>query len=129
MLMLVSFAHAITRNDSYIAGYAALKLDMPTLIVQGGVITLPSGASMRPIVAVDVKNFDENNWSNDVSARAGVQLNNLQVLGRKLRILAEYYKGFAPSGQFYTDKVEYYGVGAYFYFRWRNDVRPVSDTP
>lgn len=73
-------------------------------------------ASMRPIVAVDIKNFQENNWNTDVSARAGVEFENLQVLGRKLQILGEYYNGFTPSGQFYKDKIEYYGVGAHYHF-------------
>lgn len=73
-------------------------------------------ASMRPIIAVDIKNFDENNWSTDVSARAGVEFENLPVLGRKLQILAEYYNGFSPSGQFYKDKVEYIGLGAHYHF-------------
>ncbi|MDD1631915.1 MAG: DUF1207 domain-containing protein [Methylococcaceae bacterium] len=73
-------------------------------------------ASMRPIIAVDIKNFEENNWNTDVSARTGVEFDNLQVLSRKLQILAEYYNGFSPSGQFYKDKIEYIGVGAHFYF-------------
>jgi len=73
-------------------------------------------ASMRPIVAVDIKNYDENNWSTDVSARAGVEFENSKVLGRKLQILAEYYNGFTPSGQFYNNKVEYIGVGAHYHF-------------
>ncbi|MDO9424260.1 MAG: DUF1207 domain-containing protein [Methylobacter sp.] len=72
--------------------------------------------SMRPIVAADIKNYDENNWSTDVSARAGVEFENLTVLGRKLQILAEYYNGFTPSGQFYKDKVEYIGLGAHYHF-------------
>ncbi len=72
--------------------------------------------SMRPIAATDIKNYEENNWSTDVSARAGVQFDNLQVLGRNLQILAEYYNGYTPSGQFYKDKVEYAGVGAHFHF-------------
>ncbi|MDO9048232.1 MAG: DUF1207 domain-containing protein [Methylobacter sp.] len=73
-------------------------------------------ASMRPIVAADIKNYDENNWSTDISARAGVEFENLQVLGRKLQILAEYYNGFSPSGQFYKEKVEYIGLGAHYHF-------------
>ncbi|WP_432742584.1 DUF1207 domain-containing protein [Methylobacter sp. G7] len=72
--------------------------------------------SMRPIVAADIKNYDENNWSTDVSARAGVEFENLTVLGRKLQILAEYYNGYTPSGQFYKDKVEYVGLGAHYHF-------------
>lgn len=73
-------------------------------------------ASMRPIVAADIKHYDENNWSTDVSARAGVEFENLKVLGRKLQILAEYYNGYTPSGQFYKDKVEYIGLGAHYHF-------------
>lgn len=73
-------------------------------------------ASMRPIIAADIKNYDENNWSTDVSARAGVEFENSKVLGRKLQILAEYYNGFTPSGQFYKDKVEYIGLGAHYHF-------------
>ena len=72
--------------------------------------------SMRPIIAADIKHYDENNWSTDVSARAGVEFNNLQVLGRKLQILGEYYNGYSPSGQFYKQKVEYLGVGAHYHF-------------
>jgi hypothetical protein len=72
--------------------------------------------SLRPIIAADVKNHEENDWRADVSARAGVEFDNLQVLGRKLQILAEYYNGYSPSGQFYKEKVEYYGLGAHFYF-------------
>jgi len=73
-------------------------------------------ASMRPIIAADVKNHEENDWNYDVSARAGVEFDNLQVLGRKLQIMGEYYNGFSPSGQFYREKVEYFGLGAHYFF-------------
>jgi hypothetical protein len=73
-------------------------------------------ASMRPIVAVDIKNFEENNWNTDISARAGVEFEQLQVLSRKLQIMAEYYNGYTPSGQFYKNKVEYFGLGLHYHF-------------
>ncbi|MDD2800563.1 MAG: DUF1207 domain-containing protein [Methylococcales bacterium] len=73
-------------------------------------------ASMRPIIAADIKNYDQNNWSTDVSARAGVEFENATILGRKLQILAEYYNGYSPSGQFYKEKVEYIGLGAHYHF-------------
>ena len=85
-------------------------------------------ASMRPIIAADIKNFEENKWNTDVSARAGVEFDNLQVLSRKLQILAEYYNGFSPSGQFYKDKIEYIGVGAHFYF-WSGQCDQASVHP
>ncbi|WKJ92251.1 DUF1207 domain-containing protein [Methylomonas montana] len=73
-------------------------------------------ANMRPIIAADIKNYDENNWSTDISARAGVEFDNAKVLGRKLQILVEYFNGYSPSGQFYKDKVEYVGLGAHYHF-------------
>jgi hypothetical protein len=73
-------------------------------------------AAMRPVIAADFKNFEENNWSTDISARAGFEFENLQVLGRKLQILGEYFHGYTPSGQFYKNKVEYFGVGAHYHF-------------
>ena len=72
--------------------------------------------AMRPIVADDFKNFDENNWNTDISARAGVEFDNSEVLGRKLQFLVEYYNGYSPSGQFYNNKVEYVGIGAHYLF-------------
>lgn len=73
-------------------------------------------APVRPILAADFKNFQENNWSTDISARAGVEFENLQVLGRKLQLLLEYYDGHSPSGQFFKNKVEYIGVGVHYHF-------------
>ncbi|GAB6141607.1 hypothetical protein JCM14076_23360 [Methylosoma difficile] len=73
-------------------------------------------AALRPVVAADIKNFEENNWNTDLSARAGVEFENLQVLGRKLQVLAEYYNGYTPSGQFYKNKIEYFGVGLHYHF-------------
>ena len=73
-------------------------------------------ASMRPILAADFKNFQENNWSTDISARAGVEFENFQVLGRKLQVLVEYFDGHSASGQFFKNKVEYIGVGIHYHF-------------
>lgn len=73
-------------------------------------------AAMRPIAAVDLKNHEENDWQTDVSARAGVQFENLDVMGRHLQILLEYFNGHTPSGQFYINKMEYVGLGAHFHF-------------
>jgi len=73
-------------------------------------------ANMRPIIAADIKNYEENDWSTDISARAGVEFDNLQVMGRKLQVMVEYFNGFTPSGQFYKDKVEYVGLGAHYHF-------------
>ncbi|MBA4141615.1 MAG: DUF1207 domain-containing protein [Nitrosospira sp.] len=72
--------------------------------------------SMRPIVAVDIKNHQQNDWNADVSARAGFQLDHFQAFGRKLLFLAEYFHGNSPTGQFFRQRVDYLGIGAHYHF-------------
>jgi uncharacterized protein DUF1207 len=69
----------------------------------------------RPIAAVDVQNQQENNWSSDVSARAGIEIDGV-LLTRKLQFLLEYFNGHSPNGQFYKDRIQYLGLGAHFHF-------------
>ena len=76
----------------------------------------PSRASRwRPIAAVNVRQHEENNWSADISARAGIEIDGV-LLTRKLQFLLEYFSGHSPDGQFYKDKVQYFGLGAHFHF-------------
>ena len=50
--------------------------------------------ALRPIGAADFKkNCEEHNRSTDISARAGVQFDSLQVLDRNLQMLVEYFNG------------------------------------
>lgn len=75
-----------------------------------------SFAAMRPIAAVDLKNYEQNNWNTDISARAGFQFDKFQAFGRNLQFLVEYFNGNSPTGQFYKEKVEYLGFGAHYHF-------------
>jgi Protein of unknown function (DUF1207) len=72
-------------------------------------------ARWRPIAAVDVQNHQENAWSADVSARAGIQIDGV-LLTRNVQILFEYFSGHSPNGQFYRDRVSYFGIGAHLHF-------------
>jgi len=64
----------------------------------------------RPIGGVDMKSFEEHNWSIDTSVKAGLEFGHPNPGHRRLRLMAEWYKGYDPRGQFYTNKVEYYGI-------------------
>ena len=75
----------------------------------------PPEARWRPIAAVDVQQREENNWTADLSVRAGLQIEGV-LATRKLQILLEYFRGHSPNGQFYKDKVEYFGLGTHFHF-------------
>ncbi len=73
-------------------------------------------AALRPVLGVDIKQHEQNDWHTDVSVRAGLQLDNVMAFGRKLQFLAEYFSGYSPTGQFYRDKVEYVGIGAHYHY-------------
>jgi hypothetical protein len=64
----------------------------------------------RPIAGVDMKSFDEHDWHIDTSVKAGLEFGHPNPGQRRVRLLAEWYKGFDPRGQFYNNKVEYYGL-------------------
>jgi len=72
-------------------------------------------AGWRPIAAVDVQHREENNWSSDLSLRAGVEIDGV-LASRKMQLLFEYFLGRSPNGQFYKNKIESIGFGAHFHF-------------
>lgn len=72
-------------------------------------------AGWRPIAAVDVQHREENDWSSDFSARTGIEIDGV-LASRKMQILFEYFLGRSPNGQFFKQKIEYFGVGAHFHF-------------
>jgi hypothetical protein len=65
----------------------------------------------RPIAGVDMKCTEENNWSVDTSIKAGLEFGHPYPGQRRLRLMAEWYNGYDPHGQFYNNKVEYIGLG------------------
>lgn len=64
----------------------------------------------RPLGGVDMKSLEEHDWLVDIGAKAGLEFGHSNPGHRRLRLMAEWYKGFDPHGQFYVNKVEYYGV-------------------
>ncbi len=64
----------------------------------------------RPLAAVDMKSLEEHDWQVDFSVKAGLEFGHPDPGNRRLRLLAEWYKGFDPHGQFYVNEVEYWGI-------------------
>jgi hypothetical protein len=76
--------------------------------------TLPG--RLRPILGVDVQSREEHNWEPQLSVRAGLELESVAMLGRRIQLLIEYFNGHSMDGQFYTRDVEYVGLGMHFKF-------------
>jgi hypothetical protein len=73
------------------------------------------GATVRPIAGADVQYREENDFSADLSVRAGVQFTGV-LASRDVQLLLEYFNGRSPNGQFYRRKIDYLGLGVHFHF-------------
>jgi len=73
--------------------------------------------SIRPVAYADFQTNEQNKWATNISIRGGLQFENLRILDRKLQLLAEYYDGYSPNGQFYlTTRIQTIGIGLHLYF-------------
>ncbi len=93
--------------------------DLEKHSVQGGMeLTSPSPlfGEVYPVVAGDVQTFEETDWDENYSVRAGFDIRNDLFANRRLQIMFEYFNGHSPNGQFFERNIEYYGGGLHFYF-------------
>jgi hypothetical protein len=68
------------------------------------------------LAGLDLKFSEQQEWRRALSARAGLQIAPLARGGhpiRRILLLAEYYDGPSPYGQFYLDAIRYAGVGVH----------------
>jgi hypothetical protein len=75
---------------------------------------------VRLVGAVDVKASEEQDWEPGVSARAGIEAavwNQEDHPPRLFDVVAEYYSGPSPYGQFFQEQISYLGVGVHFSLR------------
>lgn len=70
----------------------------------------------RPVLAADLHNREENDWSTDLSLRGGIEFTNPVVGGLRVMLLLEYYSGRNPNGQFYDRRLDYAGIGLHIFY-------------
>jgi len=70
----------------------------------------------RLVSGLDLKSWQQHDWSVDASLKVGLEFGAARPGHRRLRIMAEVYDGHAPHGQFYDATISYAGLGAYFGF-------------
>jgi hypothetical protein len=71
---------------------------------------------LRPTAGIDVKWLEAADWRSGTSVKAGLMVGRFSPDRRGITLLAEYYDGFAPFGQFFTEDLKYYGVSLQFDF-------------
>lgn len=81
------------------------------------IIPLRRLGGFRFVAATDVKSAKEQDWKPAISLRAGVEYDRTgddRPPGRRWSLLAEYYEGPSPYGQFFRERVRYSGIGLHF---------------
>ncbi|MCH9632393.1 MAG: hypothetical protein S4CHLAM6_07270 [Chlamydiae bacterium] len=63
----------------------------------------------QAFVAAHFKNDETRHWALDSTVVAGYEWSKLQGAGRRFRIFMEWHNGFAPDGQFYKERLDYFG--------------------
>jgi hypothetical protein len=71
----------------------------------------------RLVAAVDLKGSEEHDWDPALSARLGLEIawwRHADHPPRLASVVAEYYEGPSPYGQFFLESTRYYGMGVQF---------------
>lgn len=62
-----------------------------------------------PFIALDVQQWQVNNFTPSLTLQFGYEWSKLQGAGRKVRIFGEYHNGYS-EGQFFTDRTSYIAI-------------------
>ena len=74
------------------------------------------GGSVTPIGYADFQSNERSKWAISQFIMAGVRFENARIGNRQLQVLAQYFAGPSPDGQFYTQHSHWFGAGLHFYF-------------
>jgi len=67
----------------------------------------------RFVTGLDVKSFEQHDWDSAISLKTGLEfrsVRDVEQVDRHWSLLAEYYNGPSPYGQFLTEKITYWGL-------------------
>lgn len=67
------------------------------------------------LLGAEIKQLEHHNYDLNYAVRSGFEIFRTPS-GRQLRILAGYYKGFNPFGQFFDQRIQAFGVDLIFGF-------------
>ena len=84
-----------------------IELTSPLSFVNGAI---------TPICYADFQSNERSQWAIAQSIMAGLRFENARIGNRQLQLLAQYFAGPSPDGQFYTQHSQWFGIGLHFYF-------------
>lgn len=74
-----------------------------------------SGA-ITPICYADFQSNERSQWAIAQSIMAGLRFENPRIGNRQIQLLAQYFAGPSPDGQFYTQHSNWFGIGLHLYY-------------
>ncbi|MBK8871562.1 MAG: DUF1207 domain-containing protein [Elusimicrobia bacterium] len=75
-----------------------------------------SSAFFRPVAGLDLMWKKQHPGAINTSLKVGLEMGKPALRDRHLRFLAEFYDGYSPYGQFFDEKMRYWGGGVYVGF-------------
>lgn len=75
-----------------------------------------SPAFFRPVAGLDITWKQQHSAEYNFSVKAGLEMGKPALRDRHIRLLAEFYDGYSPYGQFFDEKIRYWGAGVYVGF-------------
>lgn len=100
-------AHRDPSDVEPISTQWGLELTSPIVFLNG---------SVTPICYADFQSNERSQWSIAQSIMAGLRFENARIGNRQLQLLAQYFAGPSPDGQFYAQHSHWFGIGLHFYF-------------
>jgi hypothetical protein len=89
----------------------------PLLVHAGAELRVGDVRGPHLVGAADVKSSEQQEWKPAWSVRAGVEIAHWRDEGHPPRLwslLAEFYNGPSPYGQFFRENIRYLGLGLHF---------------
>ncbi|MFW6334359.1 MAG: DUF1207 domain-containing protein [Desulfosalsimonas sp.] len=68
------------------------------------------------VAGADIKGYQQLDWTPAYSIKAGINFKNPGRTDHYIQVMAEYYNGFIPYGQYYDYDMKSLGAGIYFGF-------------
>ncbi len=97
---------------------------LPLGLLHGGIELRPQSsarigalAAVRPIAGADLKAVKDSTWRAGVNVRVGLEFarpREGETAGRRWSLLADFYHGPSPYGQFRTSDIQLIGIGLHF---------------
>ena len=74
------------------------------------------GGKVRPVAYVDAQANERSHWKVASTLMAGFQFEDARIGDRKVQLLAEYFSGPSPNGQFFIQNARWIGLGVHLYY-------------